>query len=99
MDPDPKFELETYKKIQDFIKTLPLTEPWRGVAAFNILNGFIETALTADSEDPHDIMMALDHMFIQMLEVYKSGGNTDFLLGTSPDVSHSDSTSAVSSDL
>lgn len=79
MDHNIQLESETYKKIQDFIKTLPLDKPWRGVMSMNILNGFLETA-QSNQNNPHTIMEALDHMFIQMVEVYKSG-NVDVLFG------------------
>lgn len=77
MEFDSKQETEIYKKIQDFIKTLPLEQPWRGVMALNILNGFLDTAMSSQQENPHEVMAALDHMFVQMIEVYKSGGNTE----------------------
>lgn len=73
-------EIETYKKIQNFIQTLPLDQPWRGVMCMNILNGFIDTALKSEHENPHAVMEALDHMFIQMVEVYRSN-NLDPLFG------------------
>lgn len=80
MEYDSNLELQTYKKIQQFIQTLPLETPWRGVVCMNILNGFLDTAMKSESENPHEVMAALDHMFVQMVEVYKTG-NVDTIFG------------------
>lgn len=72
MEYNTELELENYKKILEFVETLPLDKPWRGVMCMNILKGFLEIAHKKDQEDNHSIMEALDHMFIQMVEVYKT---------------------------
>ena len=72
MNYNTELESNTYKKIQEFIKTLPLETPWRGVVCINILNGFLDTALKSEEQDPHRTMEALDHMFVQMVEIYKT---------------------------
>ena len=80
MEYDIELEYAIYKKMQEFIKTLPLDKPWRGVVCMNVINGFLTSAMS-DQDNPHLIMEALDHMSVQMVEVYKSG-NTDILFGS-----------------
>lgn len=80
MEYNTELESELYKKIQEFIKTLPLNQPWRGVVCMNVLNGFLTSAMS-NQDNPHSIMSALDHMSVQMVEVYKSC-NTDILFGS-----------------
>jgi hypothetical protein len=95
MEYNTELELENYKKIREFIKTLPLDVPWRGVMCMNILNGFLEVAMKTDEEDPHAVMEALDHMFVQMVEVYKSG-DTSILTGESDQIPVSESSTSDS---
>lgn len=80
MEYNTELESTIYKKIQDFITTLPLDQPWRGVICMGVLNGFLTSAMS-NQDNPHSIMEALDHMSVQMVEVYKSG-NTDILFGS-----------------
>ena len=51
----------------------PTKEKWRGLGVFLCLNGFLETALNSKDDDPHSVMKVLDHMFVEMVDLYKQG--------------------------
>lgn len=46
---------------------------WRGMAALYCLQGFLNTSLNSPNDDPHATMESLDHMFVQITDIYKSG--------------------------
>ena len=52
----------------------PQQVKWRGMGTVYCLKGFLDTAL--QSQD-HGVMKTLDHMFIEMVDIYKSGADID----------------------
>jgi hypothetical protein len=46
---------------------------WRGMAVMYCLQGFLNTAMNSSEGDPHSTMQALDHMFVQITDIYKAG--------------------------
>lgn len=45
---------------------------WRGIIAINCFKGFLDTALKSEQDNPHEVMAILDHMFVQLVDLYQN---------------------------
>jgi len=79
---DTELETKIYKELSDHLNKIlqehgpnekPLEKKWRGLIAINCFKGFLDTALTSEQNNPHEIMSILDHMFVQLVDLYQNG--------------------------
>lgn len=83
--PPFNIELETtiYTEILSHFREIlnkygdPKKYRWRGLGAVACMTQFIQTSMQSQYTDPHRTMEALDHMFIQMIDIYTASNQLD----------------------
>lgn len=79
---DTALETKIYQELLDHLNRILaehgspneciLQKKWRGLITLNCFKGFLETALNTQQNNPHEIMAILDHMFVQLVELYQN---------------------------
>ena len=74
---DTELETKVYQELSNHFNQI-LAEhesnpkKWRGLIAINCFKGFLDTALHSEQDNPHEIMAILDHMFVQLVDLYQN---------------------------